>query len=295
MPAHQGPGAIGVAIKSDGKPITVLEWRANRLVDAIAKAEASRGMAPQGTVDLLNSATALVQRTAAQIGAATHAANNHITVVQLESGKTVNKTVRDAQQAPTKRTGRKPCCKTAVPRKEPPAEDSSDWNTEDEVQAYGPNTKRARRAAQKKLRKRAEHDALERVVQGVAASLKAEVRRVRPDAEGPSTAVEELDCEHLRTAVDRLVNAASGDGTPPQDGPTATATRCATEGASCSSLDFLASVPSQTSLAPCRTRPVRGNGQSQTRGTTEALQTLLGKKHHRSCLGEELKRKNHQC
>ena len=45
MPAQQSVGATGVATKSDGKPITSLEWRANGLVDAIAKHEASKGVA----------------------------------------------------------------------------------------------------------------------------------------------------------------------------------------------------------------------------------------------------------
>ena len=104
----------------------------------------------------------------------------------------VHKTVRDVQEAPAKKTGRKPCCKVAAPAEEPPAEVVSDWDTEDEVQAYGPDTKRTRRAAHKKLRKQAEHDALGRVVQGVAANLKAGIKSVRPHEEAPSTAVEEL-------------------------------------------------------------------------------------------------------
>ena len=192
MPAHQGPGAIGVAVKSDGKPITVLEWRANRLVDAIAKAEASKGVAPQGTVDLLKSAAALVQHSAAQTGAATFAANNHIISVQLESGKVVNKTIRDVQEAPAKKKAQRPCCKEAASEKEPPAESASEWDSDDELQAYGPNTKRSRRAAQKKIRKQSEHDALRRVVVESAASAKPVVRGGRPCDDTASTAVEDL-------------------------------------------------------------------------------------------------------
>ena len=37
MPAHGTVASIGVARRSDGLPITAVDWRANRLADAIAK------------------------------------------------------------------------------------------------------------------------------------------------------------------------------------------------------------------------------------------------------------------
>jgi hypothetical protein len=37
MPAHQSPDAINSAMKSNGVEVTSIEWRANRLVDALAK------------------------------------------------------------------------------------------------------------------------------------------------------------------------------------------------------------------------------------------------------------------
>ena len=288
MPAHQGVGAIGTALKSNGRPITPLEWRANRLVDAIAKFEASRGMAPQTTVDLLTSATALVRHTAAQVGAATYLANNQSEPCQLASGKIVQRTIRDVQEAPKKVKGPKAASKPGAEPLPVPAETVSDWDTEDEVHAYGPNTKRARVAEQKKRRRKAEANTLRGLISEQTTGLKT------------YAAGKDVADERSKEAARRLLvasNAPQGaTHTPgPQNGPTTTATRCATEGASCSSLDFLASVPSQASLAPCRARPVRGNGQSQAWVTTEAIQTLLGNKRHRSCLGEELKRKNHQC
>ena len=40
MPAHKSHLAVGVATKSDGQLLTTLDWRANRLVDCLAKAAA---------------------------------------------------------------------------------------------------------------------------------------------------------------------------------------------------------------------------------------------------------------
>ena len=138
MPAHQSHSAIGIVLKSNGKPISSLEWRANRLVDAVAKNESAKGQAPQATIELLVSATALVQHSAAQTGAATHFANNFTTTVQLESGAIVSKVIRDVQEAPKAPTKKKD--KAAAPeankkehKQEP--EESSDWDTNDERQA----------------------------------------------------------------------------------------------------------------------------------------------------------------
>ena len=40
MPAHTAEGSIGRVTTSDGTMLTALEWRANRLVDALAKSAA---------------------------------------------------------------------------------------------------------------------------------------------------------------------------------------------------------------------------------------------------------------
>ena len=304
MPAHQGPGAIGVAIKSDGTSITVLEWRANRLVDAIAKAEASRGVAPQGTIDLLISATALVQHTAAQIGAATHAANNHVIVVQLESGKTVNKTVRDVQEAPKKRVAKQVYNKAAAPAVEVQPSAPSDWDTDDEEKAYGPNTKRARRAQQKKQRKTEDEHALNRVLADATAKLK------------PSTRVVGSSCEATEAAAATLTEAASANEVPctaVEELAAATKERCtepnpATQGKdvaatakgqfwpviSSSTASFLGAVPLHGAEAPSRSRPVKADKRSHTRATDEAVQSLLGAQRYRHGFGEEPRRKSLQ-
>ena len=158
-------------LKSNGKALTCLEWRANRLVDAVAKNESARGQAPQASVDLVTSATALVQHTAAQLGAATHFANNHVTSVMLENGKIVNKTIRDVQDPPVKKRAAPVQPKIVVQKSVPVVEESSDWDTEDENHTYGPNTRRARKAAQKKVRRQAEVTTLQGVIADIQAGM----------------------------------------------------------------------------------------------------------------------------
>ena len=46
MPAHRPQSSIGHAMKSNGHPINALDWRANRLVDALAKMAAMLDSAP---------------------------------------------------------------------------------------------------------------------------------------------------------------------------------------------------------------------------------------------------------
>ena len=282
MPAHQGIGAIGVALKSDGRPITALEWRANRLVDAIAKLEATRGMAPEGTISLLNSAAALVRHTAAQMGTATHLANNHVVEVQLDCGKTVHKTIRDAQEPPKKQIPKKSSGKVEVQVIAQPPEEISDWESEDERKQYGLDDKRARRAQQKKLRLAKEEGAVNRVVAENAARAGTRPCYARTDA-----------------AVTSLVDAARGGGAGQADSSGAEAPTCSVTSS------FLQSVPNAPPRS-CRSRPEKANlhggtrasidalrekEHSCTRATNEAVQSLLGAQHFRRNVKEAPKRK----
>ena len=218
IPAHQGVAAIGVACKSNGKPITSLEWRANRLVDAIAKNESARGVAPQSSIDLINSATALVKHAAAQMGAATHLANNHVLTSQLKDGRMVRKTVRDAQDPPRKNTAQKPQPgKTAEASEEQPEGEVSDWDSTDERLTYGPDTKRARRGAQKKARTEAEAKALNHVVTETATRPKSETRQ------------EEADSERRQELARDFLKAASSPRSSPDRSRVATNSICGTE------------------------------------------------------------------
>ncbi len=56
MPAHQGFGAIFSKTLSNGKLYSVVDWRANRLVDAIAKCFANGMLVPDYFISLTMSA-----------------------------------------------------------------------------------------------------------------------------------------------------------------------------------------------------------------------------------------------
>jgi hypothetical protein len=98
MPAHQSLSAIGERQLSNNKLLTVIDWRANRLVDALAKMAAARMRAPQGLRALLESGSLAAKHAAALLGVVTHAANNHKVPHMRPDGTLVTKTLRDAQQ-----------------------------------------------------------------------------------------------------------------------------------------------------------------------------------------------------
>jgi hypothetical protein len=96
MPAHGSKLSIGKAIKSDLTPVTSLEWRANRLVDGLAKAAAGANRVERRITKRVVEASALVQYAAAKVGVVTYAANNYKVDVTNAEGVTTNCTKRDA-------------------------------------------------------------------------------------------------------------------------------------------------------------------------------------------------------
>ena len=95
MPAHQSASAIGRAMKSNANPVTARDYRANRLVDGLAKLAASEGAAPKDTIRLIDSAECLVRHAAAQLAVATHNANNSKALKTKEDSTVVTVTRRD--------------------------------------------------------------------------------------------------------------------------------------------------------------------------------------------------------
>jgi hypothetical protein len=96
MPAHGAAHTIGKAVDSKGMPITNLMWRANRLVDELAKAAASTHRLPKWVVDFPKIAATFVRYHAAKLGFATHEANNHNTTIMVDGGMIVDKIMRDS-------------------------------------------------------------------------------------------------------------------------------------------------------------------------------------------------------
>ena len=97
LPAHLLMAAIGERKLFNGTRLTAIDWRANRLVDALAKQAAATRQAPAPVLQVLKSAKAAVRHSAALLGEVTHAANNHKTEVTTVDVSRVTKVIRDAQ------------------------------------------------------------------------------------------------------------------------------------------------------------------------------------------------------
>ena len=78
--------------------MSVVDWRANRLVDALAKRAAASRQAPMAIIRLLSSGRSAVRHAAALLGRVTHAANNCTLNYTLPDGTVVQRICRDAQQ-----------------------------------------------------------------------------------------------------------------------------------------------------------------------------------------------------
>ena len=100
MPAHQSLRTIGEAKLSNGRRLTAIDWRSNRLVDALAKVAAKEMQASKDTLSLLASAEAAAGHAAALLGVVTHAANNHVRFELNDDGSTSRKVMRDSVDRP---------------------------------------------------------------------------------------------------------------------------------------------------------------------------------------------------
>jgi hypothetical protein len=98
MPAHRPLAAIGTRRLSNGKLLTAVDWRSNRLVDVLAKQAAATREAPRAVSLLLKSAQAAVRHASALLGRVTVAANHHEASTTQEDGTEKIVVKRDAQQ-----------------------------------------------------------------------------------------------------------------------------------------------------------------------------------------------------
>ena len=78
----------------------MVDWRANCLVDKLAKLAAENLQAPKATLRLLASSEAASAHAACLLGLVTHAANNHREVTQNEDGSTTTRKLRDSSDKP---------------------------------------------------------------------------------------------------------------------------------------------------------------------------------------------------
>ena len=86
MPAHQSIAAVGEGRLSSGARLSMLDWRANRLVDALAKEAAAEHQPPPAVAKLLHSAKSAVKHYAMLLGRITHAANHYTVMVPGPDG-----------------------------------------------------------------------------------------------------------------------------------------------------------------------------------------------------------------
>ena len=107
MPAHLGTAAIGCRTKSNGKEMTSLDWRANRLVDKLALFSSVQTLDAKRGELLVHSAKAAAKHALARLGQVTHEANNHKVQEQDEQGKMVTHTLRDSTSRPLTAGGKK--------------------------------------------------------------------------------------------------------------------------------------------------------------------------------------------
>ena len=89
MPAYLSLAASASRVRSDGGLVTPRDWRANRLVDALAKQGARLHQVPHAAVRRMHAGAASVLHFGARLGAITRAANNHRLEV-LSRSKTDN-------------------------------------------------------------------------------------------------------------------------------------------------------------------------------------------------------------
>jgi len=100
MPAHTSKKTAAFAKRSDGRPLTRLDWRSNRLADAFAKAAASNDRLPFALRALLRRATAAADFSTASLGLVTRAANSYRSSAWGPDGALRTTTLRDAWLPP---------------------------------------------------------------------------------------------------------------------------------------------------------------------------------------------------
>ena len=118
MPSHENAQAIGRALDSDGIAITPVMWRANRLVDILAKMAAGHERIPTFITSQVGAAAKLVQHSAGLLGEVTYVANHCARTEVVEGGATVTRIMRDS-------TAERPRWKALAPRGEALSEVSS--------------------------------------------------------------------------------------------------------------------------------------------------------------------------
>ena len=155
-----------------------IDWRANRLADALAKLAAAANQPPKAVLRLLVSAAAAVKHFAMLLGRTTHAANHHPVQELNGDGETVTRLKRDSVDAPRP----VPACKSA-PKAAPKPKPAPAPIAVRPWQAPLPAIRRpARRSLPARAAALLEATQLQRRVEDIGSSLQPSATR-RPAAE----------------------------------------------------------------------------------------------------------------
>ena len=100
MPAHGSQATIDVKLKSDGSLVSSLDWRANRLVDAAAKAAVRAVRVGAAQRILYHRTTKAYEHALTELAVVTVAANNHLAHVVDADGNCKRQYRRDSSAIP---------------------------------------------------------------------------------------------------------------------------------------------------------------------------------------------------
>jgi len=100
MPAHTSAALDHVRVKSNGRSLTTAEWRANQLVDTLAKRGALVSPLRNEADKVIKAAGGALQQAAARLGAVTLAANVHMVEGIKEDGTVFSFAKRDSSTVP---------------------------------------------------------------------------------------------------------------------------------------------------------------------------------------------------
>jgi hypothetical protein len=104
MPSHQNESAIGQRYKSDGRRISCLDHRANKLVDKLATHRMAKSTVEKASRKLVKEVKAAAGAALATLGQVTWHANNYQVTEINKNGEQVVRTKRDSVDKPKKAT-----------------------------------------------------------------------------------------------------------------------------------------------------------------------------------------------
>jgi len=146
VPAHHSHNSVGEAKLSNGIRLSHVDWRANRLVDKLAKTAAGARCAPEFVVELAAGLDAATAHAAALLGIVTHAANNHKVTEVGDGGAIITRIARDSVDKPQHKRAAVPMTHSVAPSQPPVAAPAVDTSSKPAMTPKEPSPWREPRA-----------------------------------------------------------------------------------------------------------------------------------------------------